>query len=81
MKRFWTENALSITLLLAFLLFWLIQALTGWEVAQAGGGAGLVLLAIASWLVGAAAGIAGSMAVTGRRIRRPVRPTDWAVLR
>lgn len=32
MKRFWTENALSITLLVTFLLLWLIQALTGWAV-------------------------------------------------
>lgn len=29
LARFWSDNALSIVLLTAFLLFWLIQALTG----------------------------------------------------
>lgn len=32
MKRFWSENALSIVLLACFLVFWAIQALTGWAV-------------------------------------------------
>lgn len=32
MKRFWTDNALSLVLLGLFLVFWLAQALTGWSV-------------------------------------------------
>lgn len=32
MKRFWTDNALSLVLTALFLMFWLAQALTGWAV-------------------------------------------------
>ncbi|MFB9991152.1 DUF6766 family protein [Deinococcus oregonensis] len=32
MKRFWTDNALSLVLVVFFLMFWLAQALTGWAV-------------------------------------------------
>ncbi|PTA69006.1 DUF6766 family protein [Deinococcus arcticus] len=32
MRRFWTNNALSIVLVVLFLVFWLAQALTGWAV-------------------------------------------------
>ena len=32
MRRFWTNNALSLVLAALFLVFWLAQALTGWAV-------------------------------------------------
>ncbi|GGM53036.1 hypothetical protein GCM10008956_31340 [Deinococcus arenae] len=32
MKRFWSENALSVVLTGLFLLFWAAQAMTGWQV-------------------------------------------------
>ncbi|WP_026298684.1 DUF6766 family protein [Deinococcus aquatilis] len=32
MKRFWTDNALSVVLIALFAVFWLAQALTGWAV-------------------------------------------------
>ncbi|WP_019011674.1 DUF6766 family protein [Deinococcus aquatilis] len=32
MKRFWTDNALSLVLVVLFAVFWLAQALTGWAV-------------------------------------------------
>ncbi len=57
-----------------------LAVVTGWEVARAGGGAVLVLLAVASWLLGAGGGIAGAMLVTRRRTGRAAGPTDWAVL-
>jgi hypothetical protein len=32
MKRFWTDNGLSVVLIALFTVFWLAQALTGWAV-------------------------------------------------